>query len=35
MFAEIKHPRDNDGKFTDKDNFGGSSNGDKLLKAVS
>ena len=35
MFDERKHPRDNDGKFTDKDNFGGSSNGDKLLKAVS
>jgi len=35
MFDESKHPRDNDGKFTDEDNFGGSSNGDKLFKAVS
>lgn len=35
MFDESKHPRDNDGKFKDKDNFGGSDNGNKLLKAVS
>ena len=34
MFDESKHPRDDDGKFTYKDNFGGSDNGDKLLKAV-
>ena len=34
-FDESKHPRDKDGKFTDKNNnFGGSSEGDKLLKAV-
>ncbi len=34
QFDESKHPRDNDGKFTDKDSFGGSSEGDKLLKSV-
>ena len=35
MFDESKHPRDKDGKFTDGNSFGGSDNGDKLLKAVS
>ena len=34
MFDESKHPRDKDGKFTDGNSFGGSDNGDKLLKAV-
>ena len=34
MFDESKHPRDKDGKFTDGNTFGGSDNGDKLLKAV-
>ena len=34
QFDESKHPRDNDGKFTDGNGFSYSDNGDKLLKAV-
>lgn len=34
MFVESEHPRDKDGKFTDKETTTYSDNGDRLLKAV-
>ncbi len=34
MWEENKHPRDEDGKFTNSNGYGFSNNGDKLLKAV-